>query len=144
MVVVANYTFRSSFFYRTLHLEGEEVFGFAKQPIDYPPSVDNDYHHFDHVDFSHLRVTILIVQPNVVGNEGMQQLPCCSSVWLPLVSRGGLKLKENVCVDGQWQIECYAPNFVVRCFALQKTTRFKCKTNINLYNGTPTQCYSRL
>jgi hypothetical protein len=75
----------------------------------------------------------------------MQELSCCSSAYLPLVSRGGLELKENTCVDGQWRIECCPPSYVIQCFVFQKTMRLKCKTNINLYksiNQTPTPCYS--
>jgi hypothetical protein len=30
----------------------------------------------------------------------MHQLPYGSNACLPLVSRGGLELKENICVDG--------------------------------------------
>ncbi len=48
---VTNYTSESSLLNHVLHLKGEEVFGLAKQPINYPPNVDNDYHHLDHVIF---------------------------------------------------------------------------------------------
>jgi hypothetical protein len=30
----------------------------------------------------------------------MQQQPCGPNVYSPLVSQGGLELKENICVDG--------------------------------------------
>lgn len=53
MVDVANYMFESSFTNRPLHLEGEEVFGFAKQLIECPPNVDNDSHFPNHVNFSY-------------------------------------------------------------------------------------------
>jgi hypothetical protein len=49
---MANYRFGFSFFYRAPHLKGEEVFGFAKRPVDCPFGVDNDSHHLDHVNFS--------------------------------------------------------------------------------------------
>jgi hypothetical protein len=32
----------------------------------------------------------------------MRQPPCGSNAYLPLVFRGGMELKENICVDGQW------------------------------------------
>jgi hypothetical protein len=82
-----------------LHFEGQEVFGSIEQPISYPCGANNDFHRPYHVNFSHAQVTILVVQPNVVENVGMQQLPYCSSAYLPLVSRGGLELKRNICVD---------------------------------------------
>jgi hypothetical protein len=65
---MANYMFKSSFSYCAPHLEGEEVFGFTKQPIDYPLDANNDFHHLDRVNFSRPQVTIIVVQPNVVGN----------------------------------------------------------------------------
>jgi hypothetical protein len=39
-----------SFSYCTLHLEGEEVFGFAKQFSNYPLGADNDFHRLNHVN----------------------------------------------------------------------------------------------
>jgi hypothetical protein len=42
----------------------------------------------------------MLLKPNLVGNIGMQQYPYGFSACLPLVSRGGLKLKENIHVDG--------------------------------------------
>ncbi len=100
VVVVANFTSKSSFFYYTLHFKGEEVFGSTKQPANCLRGVNNEFHHPYHVNFSRAQITVIVVQPNVVENVGMQQLPCCYSVYLPLVSQGGLKLKENICVDG--------------------------------------------
>jgi len=50
---MANYMSRYSFCYYALHLEGEEVFGFTKQPVDYLPSVENDFHYLNRVNFSH-------------------------------------------------------------------------------------------
>ncbi len=69
--VVANYTFGSSFFYRISNFEGEEVFGFVKRFVDCPFGGDNDYHRFNHMNFSCSRVIIHVAQPNVVGNVGM-------------------------------------------------------------------------
>jgi hypothetical protein len=65
------------------------------------------------VNLSHPRITVLTAQPNVVENVNMQQSPYYSSVCLPLVSQGGLELKENICVDGQLWIEHCPPSFVV-------------------------------
>ncbi len=100
MSTMKNYTSRSSFSYRILHFKGEEVLRSIKRPVDCPPNVDNDSHRHDHVNLFHPRITIFIAQLNVVENVGMQQLPCCSNVCSPLVSRGDLELKENIRVDG--------------------------------------------
>jgi len=40
----------SSFTNHLLHLEVEKIFGSAEQLVDYPPSVNNDSHHPDHVN----------------------------------------------------------------------------------------------
>jgi hypothetical protein len=79
-----------------------------------------------------------------VEDVHVQQLPSSSNNLVPLLSQGGLKLKENNCVDDQWCIECCPPKSTIQCFALQKTMAFKCKACINLYklvNGIPTPCY---
>jgi hypothetical protein len=49
-----------------MDLEGEEVLWFGKRPIDYPFGVDNDFHHFDCVNFFHPWVIVIIVEPNIV------------------------------------------------------------------------------
>ncbi len=46
------------------------------------------------------QVTVLVAETNIVDDVHMQQLPSSSSKLLPLVFRGGLKLKENICADG--------------------------------------------
>jgi hypothetical protein len=71
VAVMANYMSGSSFSYRVPHLKREEVFGFAKRPIDCPPNANNDFHHLDHVNFFRPQVTIPTTQPNVVRNVGM-------------------------------------------------------------------------
>jgi hypothetical protein len=107
---MAIYTFGSSFFYHPPHLEREEVFGSAKRIANCPPSVKNDFHNLDCMNFFHPQIIIFVVQPNVVKNVGMQQPPYGSSACSPLVSQSGLELKENICVDGQWWIECCPPS----------------------------------
>ncbi len=59
-------------------------------------------------------------------------MPSNSSKLLTLVFCDGLKLKENINVDGQWHIEHCPPNSTIQCFALHKITMFKCKARINL------------
>ncbi len=122
---MAIYMFGSSFFYYISHLEGEEVLGFAKQPVDYFLGVDNDYHCPNHVNFSCPQIKFLVVQPNVVENVSMQQPLYGSNACSPLVFQNGLESKENIYVDGQWWIECCPPNFLVWCFAFQKTMGLK-------------------
>jgi hypothetical protein len=78
--------FESSFLNHASHLEGEEVFGFAKQLANYPFGVDHDFHHHDNVNFSRPRITIPVVEPNIVEDVGMHQPPFCSSIFLSLVS----------------------------------------------------------
>ncbi len=99
-VVVVDYMFEFSFSNHDLHLEGEEVFRSTKRPTDYPLGVNNDSYRLDHVNFSCPWIIVLAIQPNIVDDVGMQQLPSGSSAFLPLVSWGGLELKENICVDG--------------------------------------------
>jgi hypothetical protein len=48
----------------------------------------------------------------------MQKSPSSSSVFLPLVSQGGMELKENICVDGMWWIEQCPPSFAIQCSKL--------------------------
>jgi hypothetical protein len=85
-ITLANYMFGSSFTNCLPHLEGEEVFGSSKQFVDCPLSTDNDSHCHDHVNFSHPRVTIPVVEPNIVNDVQMQQPPSSSNKLLPLVS----------------------------------------------------------
>jgi hypothetical protein len=94
VIVVANYTFGSSFFYCALHLKGEEVSGSTKWHVDCPFNANNDFHHLDYVNFFRPRITIFIVQHNVVKNVGMKQLPYGSSARSPLVSQGGLNWRK--------------------------------------------------
>jgi hypothetical protein len=83
---VANYTSGFSFSYHILHLEGEEVFGSAKQPDDYPFNAKNDSHCPNCLNFSCPWITVLAIQSNVVDNVSMQQPPCGSNACSPLVS----------------------------------------------------------
>jgi len=71
VVDVVNYTFGSSFSYRTPHLEGEEVFRSTKQPVNCPPSANNDSHCHNRVNFSCPQVIVLVVQPNIIKNVSM-------------------------------------------------------------------------
>jgi len=79
-----------------------------------------------------------------VEDVHIQQLPFSSSNLLLLLSQGCLKLKESICVDGQWRIECCPPKSTIQCFKLQKTMAFKCEACTNLYklvNGIFAPCY---
>ncbi len=144
-VIMANYTSKSSFTNCLLHLKGKEDFGSSKQYNDYLPCVDNDSHCFNHMNFFHLQITIPTIESNIVDDVHMQQPAFSSNKLLPLVFQGALELKENICVDDQWCIECCPPNYVIQCFDMQKTTVFKCKTKINLckfVSGIFVPCYS--
>jgi hypothetical protein len=97
--IVENFTFGSSFTNFLLHLEGE-VFGFAKWPIDFPSNADKDFHCHDSVNFTYPHISVPAFEPNFVEDVHTQQPPSGSNDSLPLLSRGGLQLKENICVDG--------------------------------------------
>jgi len=97
------------------------------------------------VNFSRPWESISGPKPDIVEDVHVQQPPSGSNDSLPLLNQSGLELKENICVDGQWRIECCLPKSTIQCFALQKTMTFKCKVRINIYklvNGTPPPCYS--
>jgi len=94
---MANYTFGLSFTNCLPHLKGKEVFGSSNWPVDSPLNVDNDSHHTNRVNFFCPQVIFPIVEPNVVDDVHMQQLPFSSSKLLLLVFQGGLELKENIC-----------------------------------------------
>jgi hypothetical protein len=64
--IMCNYALGSSFTTWTTHLEGEEVFGVAKCPTNFPFGVESDSHGLDHVNFSHLWVAIPLPQTNIV------------------------------------------------------------------------------
>jgi len=117
-IVVENYMSRSSFTYHLLHLEEEEVFGFAKWHVDCPPSGDNDSHCPNCVNFSCPWITNPTTKSNIVENVLMRQLHFGFSNLLPLVPWGGLELKETICVNGQWCIKHCPPNSTIQCFAL--------------------------
>ncbi len=145
VVIVANYTSRSSFTNHLLHLQGEEVFRFAKWHVDCPLSAIKDSHHPYCVNLSSPQVSIIAIKLDIMEDVQVQQPPFGYSDLLPFLSWGGLKLKENICVDGQWCIECCPPKYAIQCSALQKTTTFKCKTRMNVHksvSGIPTPCYS--
>ncbi len=96
---MANYTSKLSFTNHLSHLEGEEVFGSSKRPANCLPSIDNDSHCLDYVNFSCPGVTVFIVEPNIMDDVHMPQPPFRFSKLLPLGSWGGVELKENICVD---------------------------------------------
>jgi hypothetical protein len=72
----------------------------VKRLVDCPLNAKDDSHCLNHVNFSHPQVTVPTIQPTIIRNVGMQQWPCGYNACSPLVSQGGLELKENICVDG--------------------------------------------
>jgi hypothetical protein len=85
-VVVANFTFGSSFTNCLPHLEGEEVFGFTKKPIDYPLGINKDSHLPNFVNFFHPRVVILAPKLDIVEDVHVQQPPSSCSDSMLLLS----------------------------------------------------------
>ncbi len=61
---------------------------------------------------------IFALEPNIVDDVHMQQLPFKYSKFLPLVFQGGLELKKNICVDNRWHIKHCQPNYAIQCSAL--------------------------
>ncbi len=100
VVAMANYRSKSSFTNHLPHLKGEEVFGSTKQLAICPFNANNDSHLPNLVNFLHPWVTILVVKPNIMDDVRMQWLPSNPSNLLLVVSQGGLKLKESICVNG--------------------------------------------
>jgi len=100
VAAMAYYMSESSFTNWLLHFKGEEVFGSAERSINFPPNIDNDSHHPNCVKFFCPRIIVLAVEPNIMDNVRIRQPPFGPSNLLPLVSRGGLELNENICVDG--------------------------------------------
>jgi hypothetical protein len=76
------------------------VFGSTKQLVDCPLGIDEDSHCPDCVNFSRPQITIPTTKPDIMEDVRIQQPPTSSNNLLPLVSRSGLELKENICVNG--------------------------------------------
>jgi hypothetical protein len=72
MVVVANYTYGSSFTNCPLHHEGEKAFRSTKRAIDCPLGTNKYSHRHDHVNFSHPRVSILVVELDILEDIYVQ------------------------------------------------------------------------
>jgi hypothetical protein len=72
VTTMANYMFESSFTNHLSHLEGKDIFGYAKQLANCPPNANKDSHHPNHVNFSHPRITIPTVEPNMVEDIFIQ------------------------------------------------------------------------
>jgi hypothetical protein len=66
------------------------------------------------VNFSRPWIIVIVLQPNIFKDVSMQQPPTSSNACLPLVSWGGLELKENIYVDGKWWIERYPPSLAIQ------------------------------
>jgi hypothetical protein len=77
---VANYTSGSFFTNCPPHLEGKEVFGFAKQLVNCVLSIHKDSHHFDHMNFFCPQVSVMAIKPNIMEDVHFQQLPPASSM----------------------------------------------------------------
>jgi hypothetical protein len=68
------------------HLEGEEVFGFAKRSVNCSLGVDDKSHRPNYVNFSHPRVAILACQPNTIDNLHVHGSPCVPQSMYPIIS----------------------------------------------------------
>jgi hypothetical protein len=82
------------------HLEGEEVFGFAKHSVDCFLGVDDKSHRPNYVNFSHPCVAILACQPNIIDDLHVHGSPCVPQNMYPIIFQGGIKFSEIMCGDG--------------------------------------------
>ncbi len=98
--IIANYTFESLFTIWILHLEGEEVFGFAKHDVDFLLRVDDESRRPNCINFSHPCVAIFAYQPNSVDNLPVPKSPCVAQSMFPLFFQGGITINEIMCGDG--------------------------------------------
>jgi len=102
---VANYIFRYSFTTQTPHLEGEATFGSAKRGANFLPSVDDESHKPNCINFSCPRVVILAYQPISVDNLSILGLPCVAQNMFLICPQGGIVVSEIMCGDGIWHID---------------------------------------
>jgi hypothetical protein len=105
VATIANYASKFSFTAWTPCLEGEEVFGFAKQSADFSPRVDDESHRPNHVNFSHPRVVIPTCHPNNVGDLHIHGSPCVAQNMFLIFSQGGIVVNEVMCGDDLWHFD---------------------------------------
>ncbi len=100
VVAIANYFYESLFTTWIPHLEGEEVFGYAKRTTNFSLRADDKLHRPNHVNFSHPHVIIPTCQPNNVDNLHIHGLPCVAQSMFPILSQGGMVVSEIMCGHG--------------------------------------------
>jgi len=127
VAVLANFTTRSSFTNHLPHFEGEKVFGFAKQPVDCPPSRNKHSYHPNHVNFYHPWVFVLIPEPNFMKDVEIQQLPFGFSDLLPLLSQDGLELKKIFVLMASGVLYATHPNMQFNVLHSKKPWRSNAK-----------------
>jgi hypothetical protein len=98
--IIANYTSEFLLTTRTFHLEGEEVFGFAKCGVDFSPSANDELHRPNHINFSHPHVAILAFQPSSVDDLSVLGSPCIAQSTFPIFFQGGITASKVMCGDG--------------------------------------------
>ncbi len=113
VAVVANYTFKSSFTTQTPHLEGEAMFGSAKCGANFSPSVDDESHKHDRINFSCPHVVVPACQPKSVNNLSILGSPCVAQNMFLIRSQSGIMVNEIMCGDGIWHIDWCSLSFTV-------------------------------
>jgi hypothetical protein len=70
---------------KTLHLEGEEVFGFAQCGAHFVLGVDDKSHRPDHINFFRPHVAIPACQPNSVNDLSIAKSPCVAQKYVSYI-----------------------------------------------------------
>jgi hypothetical protein len=73
------------------------VFGSAKHGANFLPSVDDESHKPNCINFSCPRVVILAYQPRSVDNLSILGLPCVAQSMFLICPQGGIVVSEIMC-----------------------------------------------
>jgi hypothetical protein len=76
VATITNYVSRSSFTTWTSHLKGEKLLGFVKHNANFLPSMDDESHRPNHVNFFHPRAVVLACHPNNVNDLHIHGSSC--------------------------------------------------------------------
>ncbi len=140
-IVVAIFSWGSSYTPRILHLEGEEVFGSIKHKQNLPVGLKGDLHKHDCVNFSHMLMEF--ISRNSTPNADVGQSNHLQEAFL-VFTHNGEEVLEHFCGDNIWCIEWCPPKSNVQCSTLQKETKHYYKVKIiskKKNHGIPYPCY---
>lgn len=101
-ILVAIFTWGSSYTPRILHLEGEEVFGSIKHKQNLPVGLKGDLHKHDCVNFSHMLMEF--ISRNSTPNADVAQSNHLQEAFL-VFTHNGEEVLKHFCGDNIWCIE---------------------------------------